>query len=261
MPFTFHHHARIYWEEGGQGEPLLLIMGLGFSLAMWRDLRPFLARNFRTIVFDNRGVGKSSVPLLPFSIAAMACDAISVLDAAGVSSAHVLGMSMGGMIAQEAAISFPQRIKKLILGCTNCGGRHAIQAAPEVRQALVPRPFQSRARRIQALLPYLYDPHTPREAIEQDLAVLRLNPPSARAFLQQLLAILAWDSYDRLPQIAAPALVIHGESDGLIPAANARILAQRIPGARLVLLPQASHIFPTDQPELCRRALLDFLLG
>src|SRR6266567_9205453 len=141
MPYALNHRVRVYWEEEGQGYPLLMIMGLGFSLDMWRELRPFMARHFRTIVYDNRGVGKSDVPLRLFSIAAMARDAVCVLDAAGILRAHVLGISMGGMIAQELALSAPDRVDKLILGCTNCGGRKAVRAAPEVQRALFPRPF------------------------------------------------------------------------------------------------------------------------
>ena len=260
MPYTFNNGARIYWEEAGQGDPLLLIMGLGFSLAMWRDLRPVLARHYRTIAYDNRGVGKSDIPLWPYSMAAMARDAASVLDAAGVPSAHVLGMSMGGMIAQELVLSFPNRVRRLALACTMCGGRRAVQARPEVRRALL-SPFMSKEHRIAALLPFLYDEHTPRDRVEQDLQVLRHNAPPTVGFIGQLFAIASWQSYDRLPQITAPTLVIHGETDRLVPPENARILADRIPGAKLVLLRQASHIFPTDQPERSRQELLNFLEG
>jgi pimeloyl-ACP methyl ester carboxylesterase len=256
MPYTFNRGIRIYWEEEGRGEPLVMIMGLGFSLAMWRNLRPSMARHFRIIVYDNRGVGKSDVPLGRYSIAAMARDAISVLDAAGIPAAHLLGMSMGGMIAQEVALSFPQRVNKLVLGCTSCSGR---RSAPEVRQALFSHPFMSRKNRIAALLPFIYDPHTPRDRVEQDIQVLRQNPTPALGFLGQLLGIASWQCCDRLPRISAPTLVIHGESDRLIPPENATILAGRIPGAKLVILPQASHIFPTDQPERSERELLDFL--
>jgi pimeloyl-ACP methyl ester carboxylesterase len=236
-----------------------MIMGLGFPLAMWRDLRPCMARRFRTIVYDNRGVGKSSVPLPPYSMAAMARDAVCVLDAAEVASAHIFGVSMGGMIAQEVALSFPNRVRKLVLGCTNCGGRRAVRAAREVRKALAPRLFVPREQRIAAVLPFIYDPHTPRDRIEQDLEVLGRNPTRRLGFIAQLLGIMSWQAYDRLPRITAPTLVIHGETDRLVPVENARILADRIPGAKLVILPQASHIFPTDQPERSRQELLDFL--
>jgi len=259
VPYT--HNGRIYWEEEGQGDPLLMIMGLGFSLKMWRDVRPWMAQHFRTIVFDNRGIGRSGIALKPFSMAAMARDAISVLDAAGVTSAHVIGFSMGGMIAQELALSFPNRVRKLVLGCTFCGGREAVRAPWAVERVLLGRPIQSRASRIAALSPILYDPHTPRDRIELDLDLLRQNPPRILNVLLQIGAIARWGCYDRLPQIAAPTLVIHGETDRLVPPENANILARRIPGAKLAMLPEAGHIFPTDQPKLSREELLEFLVG
>ena len=259
MPYT--PDGRVYWEEEGPGHPLLMIMGLGFSLKMWRDVRPWLAPHFRVILFDNRGIGRSGIAWKPFSMADMARDAASVLDAAGVTSAHVIGFSMGGMIAQELALLYPDRVRKLVLGCTFCGGKQAVRATQEVERTLVGKVFQSRASRIAALPPILYDPHTPRDRIELDLNLLRQNPPRVLTFLWQAAAIRQWGSYDRLPQITAPTLVIHGETDRLVPPENAKILADRIPGAKLVMLPEAGHIFPTDQPELSREELVRFLLG
>jgi pimeloyl-ACP methyl ester carboxylesterase len=261
VPYAFNNQVRIYWEEEGHGEPLLMVMGLGFPLAMWRDLRSFMAQYFRTIVYDNRGVGKSDILLGPFSILTMARDATCVLDAAAIPSAHILGLSMGGMIAQELALSFPDRVRRLVLGCTTCGGRHAVHAGSEVRRALLPLLFAPRQKRIAALLPFIYDEHTPHGRVEQDLEVLRRNPTPRLGVLEQMLAIVSWQSYDRLPRIVARTLVIHGATDRLVPPGNARILADRIHYAKLVILPRASHIFPTDQPELSRQELLKFLTG
>jgi 3-oxoadipate enol-lactonase len=122
MPFVENLGVKIYWDEVGAGEPVLLIMGLGWASPMWYRTRPLLAERWRTIAFDNRGVGRSDVPAGPYSIAGMAADAAAVLDAAGVASAHVVGMSMGGMIAQEFALAYPGRVRSLVLGCTACGG-------------------------------------------------------------------------------------------------------------------------------------------
>src|SRR5271157_4660058 len=107
MPFVENQGTKIYWDEQGNGAPVLLIMGLGYTSAMWLRTRPAMAQRYRTIAFDNRGVGLSDVPPGPYSIAAMASDAVAVLDAAGVPSAHILGVSMGGMIAQEFALQYP----------------------------------------------------------------------------------------------------------------------------------------------------------
>jgi len=137
MSFVENQGAKIYWDEKGSGEPLLLIMGLSYPSYMWHRTRPLLAKRFRTIALDNRGVGQSDVPPGPYSIALMASDAAAVLDAAGVQGAHVFGVSMGGMIAQEFALQYPDRVFSLILGCTASGGPHAVPPEPAAMQALM----------------------------------------------------------------------------------------------------------------------------
>ena len=259
--FTTSNGARIYWEESGTGDPVLLIMGLGYTSEMWHRTRPLLSARFRTIVFDNRGVGKSDVPPGPYSISQMAADAAAVLDAAGVERAHVFGISMGGMIAQELALTHPERVHSLILGCTACGGRGGVPAAEEVLKVLMARATMTPEEGALAMAPYIYDSSTPRERIEEDLAIRRCTYPSAAGYLGQVQAIMAWTSLDRLRDIQTPTLIIHGESDQLVPPENARILAQHIPGARLVMLPRASHIFPTDRPEESHREILAFLVA
>src|SRR4051794_19933491 len=131
MPYADNDGTRIYWEEHGSGEPLLLIMGLGYTLDMWYRTTPVFAEHYRVIVFDNRGVGRSDVPPGPYALSLMASDAARVMDAAGVESAHVFGVSMGGMIAQEFALRYPARVRSLVLGCTTCGGPQAVVADAE----------------------------------------------------------------------------------------------------------------------------------
>jgi len=257
MPYAQNGRVRIYWEEEGSGEPLLLIMGLSFSLAMWGELRPFFARHSRAILLDNRGIGKSDVPVRPFGLATMADDAEAVLDAAGVDSAHVMGISMGGMIAQELAIRSPNRVRSLVLGCTFCGRGHSALPEKAVQKVLT-TPLLTRAARLRALVPILYDQGTSPDLIEKDLEVMKRHAPKVVGYVHQVRAIYFWDSYDRLPEIQCPTLVVHGESDQLVPPANARILADRIPGATLALIPSAGHIFPTDQPERTRAVLAQF---
>jgi 3-oxoadipate enol-lactonase len=258
VAFTQNQGAQIYWDQHGEGAPLLLIMGLGWTSHMWHRSRPVLAAQFRTIALDNRGVGQSDVPPGPYPIALMASDAAAVLNAAGVESAHICGMSMGGMIAQEFALQYPHRVRSLILGCTAPGGPHAVQAEREVIQLLM-APRTSPEEMAKAINPYIYDPGTPDERVEEDLSVRRPWFPTAEGYLAQLQGIMAWEAYSRLPQIAAPTLVIHGESDRLVPPENGRRIAARIPNANLVMIPNASHIFPTDQKEAAHRAMLDFL--
>jgi 3-oxoadipate enol-lactonase len=261
MPYTTSYGTRIFWEESGTGEPLLLIMGLGYSHEMWHRTRPVVSAHYRTILFDNRGVGKSDVPEGAYSIAQMAADAAAVLDAAGIAKAHVFGISMGGMIAQEFALNYPERVGRLILGCTACGGRNAIPAAQTVLDVLMARSRMTPEEGVEAMVPYIYDRSTPRERIEEDLAIRRRTYPQAAGYMGQVQAIFAWTSFERLGQISAPTLIIHGDTDQLVPPGNARILAQTIAGSRLVILPHASHIFVTDQPEASHREVLGFLSG
>jgi len=259
VPYTANNGTRIYWEETGAGDPVLLIMGLGYSHDMWHRTRPALSQRYRTIAFDNRGVGQSDVPAGPYTMAQMAADAAAVLDAAQVDRAHVFGISMGGMIAQEFALTYPARVRSLILACTACGGRNAIAAAPNVLQVVMARATMTPEEGAQAIVPFVYDRATPRERIEEDLAIRRRTYPTAAGYLGQVQAIMAWTSLDRLPNIQAPTLILHGESDELVPPENARILEKHIRGSRLVMLPHASHIFTTDQPEASHREILRFL--
>src|SRR5215470_1386849 len=163
MPYTVNDGNRIYWEEHGAGEPILLIMGLGYTLDMWHRTVPLLSRHYRTILFDNRGVGRSDSPPGPYSIPQMAGDAAAVITAAACDRVHVFGVSMGGMIAQEFALAFPDRVVSLILGCTAAGGPQAIPAEPEVLAALGARALMTAEEGIQAMVPFIYDEATPRQ--------------------------------------------------------------------------------------------------
>jgi 3-oxoadipate enol-lactonase len=258
MSLIENRGAKIYWDEHGRGEPVLLIMGLGWSSNMWHRTRPVLAASYHTIAFDNRGAGRSDVSPGPYTIALLASDAAAVLDAAGVERAHILGASMGGMIAQEFALQYPDRVQSLILGCTAAGGPRAVQADADAIQLLFRRDSNPEER-AKAAVPFIYDSGTPRERIDQDLAVLSEWYPNAEGYTAQLQGILAWEADSRLGNIKTPTLVIHGENDRLVPAANGRLIAERIPGARLIMLPHASHIFMTDQPAAANDAFLEFL--
>jgi pimeloyl-ACP methyl ester carboxylesterase len=258
MPFVENQGTKIYWDEQGQGAPILLIMGLGYGSLMWHRSRPVLAQCYRTLAFDNRGVGMSDVPPGPYSIATMAGDAAAVLDAAGVASAHVFGVSMGGMIAQEFALQFPRRTRSLTLGCTSPGGPSAVRAESNVIDILLARgmtPEQART----AILPYIYDASTPRQRIDEDLNLRLRSLPSPEGYAAQLQAIRSWEGYSRIAGITAPTMVIHGKSDALIPTANGELIARRIPGAKLVLLEHASHMLLTDQTAAANAEILAFL--
>lgn len=268
MPYAIRNGTRLYWTEAGPStgsgqarvEPLLLIMGLGATHAWWHRVTPILSAHYRAILYDNRGVGLSDVPPAPYDIAGMADEASAVLDAAGVDAAHVFGASMGGMIAQELVLRHPRRVRSLVLGCTACGGREVVVAAREVREALNARGTMTREEASRRMVPYTFDAGTPRQRIEEDLAVrLAAHVPDA-GYFAQLQAIREWPgTFARLHTIATPTLVIHGETDALVPVENGRILARAIPDATLVTLPNASHIFYTDQTDASADAILSFL--
>jgi 3-oxoadipate enol-lactonase len=258
MPFALNQGVKIYWEETGQGTPVLLIMGLGWPSYMWYRTRPLIAKQHRVITIDNRGVGRSDVPVGPYPISLMASDAAAVLDAAGVERAHVYGVSMGGMITQEFALQYPKRVKSLILGCTASGGPEAVHGEPEVLEVLT-RQGMTPEEAALAINPYIYDKSTPKARIDEDMKIRLEWPPTAEGYMAQLQGIFAWEAYSRISQIAAPTLVIHGETDQLVPPVNGKMIAARIPGAKLVMLPHASHIFSTDQPESSHGAVLEFL--
>jgi pimeloyl-ACP methyl ester carboxylesterase len=258
MPFAENDGAKIYWDAQGSGAPILLLAGLGRASTAWHRTRPVLNERYRTIAMDNRGAGQSDVPPGPYSIEQMATDAVAVLKAASVNTAHVFGLSMGGMIAQEFALKYPSKVRSLILGCTKPGGPGSVPAEKAAQQVLAKRssnPDEFGA----ALRPYIYHPDTAAERIEEDMVRRRKCYSSEEAYASQLQAISAWEADSCLSEIAAPTLVIHGENDRLIPVENAKLIAARIRGAKLVIIPKASHVFTTDQPEAAHVAILDFL--
>jgi pimeloyl-ACP methyl ester carboxylesterase len=259
MPYVTNRGAKLYWEEHGSGPPILLIMGLSFTLEMWFRVVPYLTKSYRTILFDNRGIGRSDVPRGPYTIRTLARDAEAVLDAAGVSAAHIVGASMGGMVAQELALRSPERVLSLMLGCTSYSGLFG--RWPNFRKG--PNHLSwlraSRQEREWAMRHMLYAAGTLNELIEEDIGIRCQCGWTYKGVLSQLAGILLWSSYKRLPRIKVPTLVVHGVEDHLLPPENGRIVASRIPHARFALIPNAGHILMTDQPELTIQHLLRFL--
>jgi 3-oxoadipate enol-lactonase len=259
MPYVLNEGANLYWEQHGSGPPILLIMGLSFTHEMWFRVLPHLQREYRVIVFDNRGMGLSEVPRGPYSMRQMARDACAVLNAANTAAAHVIGASMGGMIAQEMAYRFPERVLSLVLACTSYSGLFA--RWPDFRCVPFGLPWSNggRLERERSLERLIYAPETPRERIEEDLHVRCQCQWTAKGFLNQFAGVLMWNSYRWLPRICVPALVVHGEQDRLIPARNGQVIAGRIPDAQYCSISGAGHILTTDQPEASRDAISGFL--
>lgn len=260
MPFVERPDARIYWNSLGQGDPVVLIMGLGCSSAMWFRIAPQLARTHRVILLDNRGSGQTQAQCaLVHRIPAMAGDVAAVLDAAGETSAHVVGFSMGGMVAQQFAVDHPARLRSLALLGTHPGSPWAVQAAGPVLRLLFEKAHMSAEDSLRQMRPHTYGHQTADTLFEEDALVRLANMPTARDYQAQLYGLIYWSVYARLAGITAPTLVMHGLEDALIPADNGRLLAARIPGARLVELPTASHWLMTDASALCIETLQQHL--
>jgi len=245
--------TNLFYETRGSGDALLLIMGLGASSAAWDpDLLDQLAKEFRVITFDNRGTGQSDKPDAPYSMEMFADDAAGVLVELKINRAHVFGVSMGGMIAQEFALRHPARTVTLTLGCTTAGGQHSVPPPPESMKVLTaPRVGVSPEEIIRRGWPLSYTPdYIEKNRTKLEAAIPRLlkHPTPPFAFQRQLEATYTLKTWDRLPEVSAPTLVITGAQDCLIPARNSELLAERIPGAKLHLIQDVGHAFMNQSP-------------
>ena len=261
------HDGWINWREqgplddGAPGEPVLMIMGLGASSRLWFRLLPWIARRHRAIVFDNRGTGNSSPVRSRLSMSDLAHDARAVLDDAGVESAHVLGASMGGMIAQHLALDDRDRVRSLTLACTTPGGRAAPNWRLMTTAAL--RPVVGSKRTFPLVAPALYARHTlkeRRERVQQDFERRMEDNTSPLTLWAQMGAIAGHDTRARLQELKdIPTLVVHGLEDTLVPCDRGRELAALIPGAQLELVPKCGHLLTTDAEDQVATAILTHL--
>lgn len=249
MPNADANGARLYYEVHGEGQPLLLIPGFGSTVEIYVANAPALAERFRVIVFDPRGAGRSDVPqpATSYSMQQFAEDCAAVLDAAGAESAHVFGTSFGGMVAQHLALLYPERVRRMVLGCTTPGGVAHVTPPPEqIATFLAASGIADPAAAVRSTYPLHYSDAFIAGHDEEIVARSQRNAhlrstPEGRA--GQLNAVSGHDTWERLPELRAPVFVAHGEEDGVVPVQNARNLASQIPGARLKIYPQAKHIF------------------
>jgi pimeloyl-ACP methyl ester carboxylesterase len=254
--------AAIAWSSDGDesAPPVLLVMGLAYPAAMWFRLVPGLSEQFRVLRVDNRGAGLTGdVPGAPYSVATMAADCLAVLDEAGVDRAQVVGISMGGLIAQELAITAPERVSSLCLVATHPGIAHAVINPDALALVTSGRADMTPQEAAETSIPFNYAPSTPRERIEEDWAVRLPLACSLAGYTAQVQGTIPWTRYEELPSLDVPTLVLHGELDALVPPENGRRIAERIPEAELALVPDANHLLMTDQPEQVEKALLDWL--
>jgi 3-oxoadipate enol-lactonase len=253
MPTFSVDGSDLYYERRGSGEPLLLVQGTtGHSLHWGEPFLTALERDFELVLYDHRGVGRSASHDGPFTIADLAGDADALLEGLGIERAHVLGISMGGMVAQELALGAPERVWTLTLGCTYCGGPGSRFTEDAVVQRLAAALMSGDAqRRIRAgwELNVSPDHATADGNFDRFAEVAAQYPTGLPMILAQVQANMAHDANARLSEIRAPTLVVHGTADQMLAAANGEQIAGLIPGARLELLDGIGHLFYWEQPE------------
>jgi 3-oxoadipate enol-lactonase len=252
----------MFYMEAGRGEPLVLIMGYGGDHLAWAFQVRALAERYRVITFDNRGVGQTDAPDHPYTTRMMAEDTAGLMDALTIDRAHVIGVSMGGMIAQELALNHPQRVRSLHLGCTMArpdGHLNALLAAWRGVRVGVSHEVALRAFGPWLFAPATYDERPEFVEMIVQTALANPYPQTLAGFIRQGEAIAGHDTLDRLGKIRCPTLVSVAEEDILVPARLSRELAARIPNAVLRVVPGAGHVYFWERPELFNALSLDFL--
>ncbi len=255
--------VNLEYEAEGQGPPLLMIMGLGGQANSWGE--PFLQQlrpHFRLLRFSNRGTGLSDKPEGPYSVSQMADDAAGLLRELAIGRAHVLGISMGGMIAQELVLSHPELVQGLVLGCTACGPAHSAATPVETLARfgqIGSLPLEERARQfwLMAVTPEFIE--RGQAFLDEMLEMALKTPTPWTTFGKQFAAVQSFDTYDRLPQVTARTLIVHGDRDILVPAENAEVLHGRIAGSRVRIIPGVGHCFFWEKPEESAQAVVEFL--
>jgi 3-oxoadipate enol-lactonase len=257
MPLARAGDIELSYERSGSGPPLFMIMGLSGTYSHW-DARflELLRRDFEIIIYDHRGVGASSPLRAPFTIADLAQDAAALMSALETEEAHLLGFSMGGMVAQELALRRPELLLTLTLASTYCGGIDSQPARQATLQRLAePVLSGDRERMIQVAWEVNVSPAfaADTDAHARFVEIGRERRVAAAVVAEQLRAIGAHDTSERLSSLALPTLVIHGTADEMVPVENARVIAALIPGAELELLEGAGHLFFWEDPERAAR--------
>jgi len=266
MPILSTNGINLYYEIHGSGAPLVLINGLAYDLWMWHKMVPFLAQHFQVLTFDNRGAGLSDAPKGPYSAEMLADDLAGLLDGLGIPQAAIFGHSMGGFIAQAFALKYPEKVSQLILSATNFGGPRHVPITQEAMAVLMDISGDPAARLRRGIAvscaPGYSEVHT--DFIEEWVNYRLAHPLLPEPYQAQLAIGLALMSEGasfekKLSAVQAPTLILFGEHDKVVPPANAPLLAQAIPHAKVEILPGAGHFFPFEIPELASHAVTQFL--
>lgn len=252
--------VRIAWERRGDGPPLVLIHGLGYARWGWEPVVEPLAEDFSVLLFDNRGIGESDAPPGPYTAAELAGDALGVLDAAGVERAHVLGTSLGGMVAQELALAAPERVDRLVLACTTSGGPNAAPMPQRTVQLFAEGPTLPPGVALRRFVENALAPGADEAIVDRILEHRLATAQPFPAWQAQAAAGMTFDAAGRVAAIAAPTLVLHGTDDVVVDPANAELLASLIPGAQLELFPEEQMACAREEPERFVRVVKEFLL-
>ncbi len=262
MPKVRAGDIELYYEEEGEGAPLLLIPGFGTGLWIWfRQLSEF-SKEFRTIAFDPRGISRSDAPLEPVTIRSFADDVAAMLKALGLESAHILGASFGGFVAQEFALRYPLMTRSLVLCCTSFGGPRHVPPTDSTLQALASTKGLNTEDRVRENLLLAFSPAFVERRADEVERVIKLRAQNfvpEHAYLHQLQAAMAFNTEERVAGISAPTLVLSGDADIIVPVENSRNLARRIPGAQLRIIEGGSHTFFIEQPREFNAAVIDFI--
>jgi 3-oxoadipate enol-lactonase len=248
------------YELLGDGPPLLLVQGLGYGGRGWGPALDLLAEDFTVAAYDNRGFGASDVPPGPYTVRELAEDARAVLDAAGFERAHVVGVSLGGMAAQELALAHPDRVDRLVLACTTPGGVGSYPMPARTVSLMLEAPTLPPEVALRKFVENALGADAPDELVERIVAYRIANPPDLAGWQSQAAAGAGHDALGRIGRITAPTLIVHGTEDAVVDPRNARLLADRIPGARIELLPGCGHLPFWEQPERFTALIREFVL-
>jgi len=241
--------VKLAWDSQGDGAPVLLIQGLGYTRQGWGPLRERLARRYRVISFDNRGIGESDIPPGPYSVEQLAGDAVQVLDEAEVDRAHVLGASLGGFVAQVVAAEHADRVERLVLACTSPGGPGSYPLPEQTLRLMAEAPSLAPEVALRRFVENAVAAGAEPELIDEIYAYRQKHPPDPGGWAAQAGAGAAWDAGDRLQRIEAPTLVVTGTGDTVVDPRNADLLAERIAGARLERIEGAGHMLFWERTE------------
>jgi pimeloyl-ACP methyl ester carboxylesterase len=258
MPVAALDGLELYYEERGSGRPILLVPGIPALANDWAPLAERLSGSRRVIAFDNRGSGRSSVTPGPYTTALLAADALALLDHLGIERADVFGVSLGGMIAQELALARPARVDRLVLGCTHCGVSHAARMPRDTGRAFAMETDDWELR-MRSLAPLAFARGVDGELVDRFVEKKSGDVQDREGYRAQIAAALSHDTWERLPRIDRPTLILTGDDDQVIPAASSDVLHERIPDSVLYVVAGAGHLFFLERLDETVRALETFL--